>query len=209
MTPKQQSILERYGIQNPPEWSGMQGQGADAMYSVGGRWMKAGQAHPSGYTVKGYDPKTKALNMSIHGVDIPVGMKGATILPSSTPRSMALNEGTLSDADQQMMKDNGISTANLYEDPTKRLFEPPSPDSTLDDLASHPQYNINKDYMKNIKSMMLSKGVVKEDEMNNILHISDYAKRVKEGTLDKNTKYYIPNANGDTDVFMLRTPENE
>jgi hypothetical protein len=85
MTPKQQSILERYGIQNPPEWSGMTGQGADTMYSIGGKWMKAGQTHPSGYTVGQYDPKNKALGMSIHGVNIPVGMKSGTVKDFETP----------------------------------------------------------------------------------------------------------------------------
>lgn len=85
MTPKQQSILERYGIQNPPEWSGMTGQGADTMYSIGGKWMKAGQTHPSGYTIGQYDPKSKALGMSIYGVNIPVGMKSGTVKNFETP----------------------------------------------------------------------------------------------------------------------------
>jgi hypothetical protein len=98
MTPHQQSILSRYGISNPPEWSGMSGQGADTLYSVGGKWMKAGQTHPSGYTIGQYDPKSKALGMSIHGVNIPVGMKSSTIQNFEAPY-------------------------NPYEDPTASLFE--------------------------------------------------------------------------------------
>lgn len=98
MTPHQQSILSRYGISNPPEWSGMSGQGADTLYSVGGKWMKAGQTHPSGYTIGQYDPKSKALGMSIHGVNIPVGMKSSTIQNFEAPY-------------------------NPYEDPTAQLSD--------------------------------------------------------------------------------------
>lgn len=75
----------------------MSGQGADTLYSVGGKWMKAGQTHPSGYTIGQYDPKSKALGMSIHGVNIPVGMKSSTIQNFEAPY-------------------------NPYEDPTANLF---------------------------------------------------------------------------------------
>ena len=85
MTPNQESILSRYGISKPPEWTGMSGHGADTIYSVGGKWMKAGQTHPSGYTIGQYDPKSKALGMSIHGVNIPVGMKSSTIQNFEAP----------------------------------------------------------------------------------------------------------------------------
>jgi hypothetical protein len=75
----------------------MSGQGADTIYSVGGKWLKAGQMHPSGYTVGQYDPKSKSLGMSIHGVNIPVGMKSSTIQNFEVPY-------------------------NPYEDPTAGLF---------------------------------------------------------------------------------------
>jgi len=120
MTPRQQSILERYGIQNPPEWSGMTGQGAESMYSIGGRWMKAGQTHPSGFTVGQYDPKSKSLVMSIHGVNIPVGMKASSVLPYENPRSMALNDGNMSDSERGLINETGA--ANFYTDPTQSLF---------------------------------------------------------------------------------------
>jgi len=132
MTPKQQSILERYGIQNPPEWSGMTGQGAESMYSIGGRWMKAGQTHPSGYTVGQYDPKSKSLGMSIHGVNIPVGMKASSVLSYENPRSMALNNGNMSDSERGLINETGA--ANFYTDPTQSLFSLKDKLKMLDEL---------------------------------------------------------------------------
>ena len=214
MTPKQQSILERYGIPNPPEWSGMTGQGADAMYSIGGKWMKAGQTHPSGYTVGEYDPKSKSLGMSVHGVNIPVGMKSSTILPYQPPASQALNkntsEGNMTAAERELM--NQVNTASLYTDPTKNLFkkvEQPKANATLESLEKHPFYNIKKSDMDYLKANMLQSGNINPNEFKNILHISDYIKGVQGKSLEAGTKYYIPNADGLTDVFMTKTPDQK
>ena len=91
----------------------MSGQGADTIYSVGGKWMKAGQTHPSGYTVGQYDPKSKSLGMSIHGVNIPVGMKSSTIQNFETPynpyEDPSFQLGDIMTATEKMRKQYALS----------------------------------------------------------------------------------------------------
>lgn len=207
MTPKQQSILERYGIQNPPEWSGMTGQGADTMYSIGGKWMKAGQTHPSGYTVGQYDPKSKALGMSIHGVNIPVGMKSGTVKNFETPVN-PYNK-TLFGA--------GAGAGAYANDPTASIpLQYDGEDGNerqvsfdLDEMLKSPQYAIDKKYMDIIRKNSAKSGTMSDYEIKNIIHLEDYVKQQKEGSLKPDTKYYVPTKDGQLEVFMTKTPDQQ
>lgn len=202
MTPKQQSILERYGIQNPPEWSGMIGQGAESMYSVGGRWMKAGQTHPSGYTVGQYDPKSKSLGMSIHGVNIPIGMKAGTVKPMTSyenpkarlfKNTAALGQDPTADMPTEMPKQYNGEDGNK----SNVTFD-------LDEMLKSPEYAINKEIMEKIRKNSLNNGYLSESDQKNIITLEEYVKRQKGGGLEDNTKYYIPRSDGEMDVFSTK-----
>lgn len=73
-------VLSRHGVPVPPSWGGMTGSGADAMFSLGGRWLKAGQKTPQGHTIDSYDPSTGFLGMSYEGVPlVPLKMRESVI----------------------------------------------------------------------------------------------------------------------------------
>ena len=206
MNPKQQSILERYGIPSPPEWSGMTGQGADTMYSIGGRWMKAGQKHPSGYTVGQYDPKSKSLGMSVHGVNIPVGMKAGSVKPMSS----------YEDPNAKLFK----GTAALGQDPTVDMpTEMPKQYNgedgnqsdvsfDLNEMLKSPEYAINKEMMERIRKNSLNNGYLSDRDQKNIITLEEFVKR-RQGygdveRLEDDTKYYIPRSDGEMDIFTNR-----
>jgi hypothetical protein len=116
------SIFDRNGIPRPPSFAGMTGQGADAMYSVGGRWMKAGQQTADGYLINSYDPKSYTLGMSYKGVPVPVQMQ-TSIIPPYTPQFVK-ESGGMTEADQKRMDNMGIAVenANSYlNDPTLEI----------------------------------------------------------------------------------------
>jgi hypothetical protein len=201
MTPQQQSILNRYGISNPPEWSGMAGQGADTLYSIGGKWMKAGQKHPSGYTVGQYDPKSKALGMSIHGVNIPVGMKSSTIQNFENPPdpyedpTLHLFKGGMPALSQQLKIQKQI----------KEMEEANKMNSmSLDEIAKSPEYGFDKKHMDRIRKTIMGSGGMSDAQLEHLIHIEDYAKGVKNKTLKPNTNYYVPKSDGQMDVFTTR-----
>ena len=75
------SIFDKYNIPRPPVFSGMTGSGADAMFSVGGRWLKAGQKTPEGYLINNYDPNSYTIGLSYAGVPVPVQMQKSVIAP--------------------------------------------------------------------------------------------------------------------------------
>lgn len=202
MTPKQQSILERYGIQNPPEWSGMTGQGANTMYSIGGKWMKAGQTHPSGYTVGQYDPKNKALGMSIHGVNIPVGMKSGTVKNFETPVNPYSK--TLFGA--------GAGAGSYVNDPLLDMSKQYSGEDgnqsnvtfDLEEMLKSPEYALSKAMMEKIRKNSLNNGYLSDYDQKNIITLDEYVKRQKSGKLEDNAKYYIPKTDGEMEVFSTK-----
>ena len=63
-----------------PMWRGSAGSGAERIYSVDGRWLKAGQSLSNGYKVVGED-KTGNLILGFHGVPVTIGMQGSHITP--------------------------------------------------------------------------------------------------------------------------------
>lgn len=117
------SIFDKNGIPRPPSFSGMTGQGADAMFSVGGRWMKAGQTTSDGYLINSYDPKSYTLGMSYKGVPVPVQMQ-TSIIPPYTPQFIKETKGdaggmTEEDLKRMEMMNSSIGMANSYlNDPT-------------------------------------------------------------------------------------------
>ena len=218
MTPNQESILSRYGISKPPEWTGMSGQGADTMYSVGGKWLKAGQKHPSGYTVGQYDPKSKALGMSIYGVNLPVGMKSSTIQnfeapynPYEDPSLMLFADKskqlmTLRDKISKMkgsMSDEDQKVLNQYTELNKQ-DEPDFGNMPLDKIAEHQKYNVGDESFQQMYKNLVSAGQLGDSELSNVMTLKEYDKRMKNNELKPETKYYIPTSDGQLDVFMTR-----
>lgn len=122
------SIFDRNGIPRPPVFSGMTGQGADAMYSVGGRWMKAGQTTANGYLINSYDPNSYTLGMTYKGVPVPVQMQ-TSIIPPYTPQFIKEangGAGGISEQDLKRMEDmnKALGMANSYlNDPSFEIPE--------------------------------------------------------------------------------------
>lgn len=203
MTPHQQSILSRYGISNPPEWSGMSGQGADTIYSVGGKWMKAGQTHPSGYTIGQYDPKSKALGMSIHGVNIPVGMKSSTIQNFEAPPN------PYEDPTLHLFKGGAMEALSRQADIQNKLKQMEEANKmnamSLDDIAKSPEYAFDKKHMDRIRKNAVGSGSMSDTQIQHLMHIEDYAKGMKDGSLKPDTNYYIPKSDGQMDVFTTKS----
>ena len=197
MNPNQQSILQRYGVPSPPEWSGMTGQGADAMYSIGGRWMKAGQTHPSGYTVGQYDPKSKSLGMSVYGVNIPVGMKAGTVKPMTSYENpnakLFKGQDPTADMPTEMPKQYNGEDGNQ----SNVTFD-------LEEMLKSPEYAINKEMMEKIRKNSINNGYLSDRDQKNIISLDEYVKRQKGGKLEDDTKYYIPRSDGEMDVFSTK-----
>lgn len=122
------SIFDRNGIPRPPAFSGMTGQGADAMFSVGGRWMKAGQTTSNGYLINSYDPESYTLGMTYKGVPVPVQMQ-TSIIPPYTPQFVKEAKGeaggmTEEDMKRMDMMNISIGLANSYlQDPSLSVPE--------------------------------------------------------------------------------------
>jgi hypothetical protein len=73
-------LLSRHGVPVPPSWGGLIGSGGNQMYSLGGRWLKAGQKTPQGHTIDSLDPETGFLNLSYQGVPLmPLKMRDAVV----------------------------------------------------------------------------------------------------------------------------------
>jgi hypothetical protein len=73
-------VLNRHGVPVPPSWGGMIGSGSEQMFSLGGRWLKAGQRSPQGHTIDSFDPKTGFLNLSYQGVPLmPLKMRNSVV----------------------------------------------------------------------------------------------------------------------------------
>ena len=119
------TLFDKYKIPRPPSFAGMNGQGPDAMYSVGGRWMKAGQTTSDGYLINSYDPKSYTLGMSYQGVPVPVQMRAGTIQPY-TPEFVKQSGGmTEAEIEREQQMSSLINNANSYlNDPTLELPKP-------------------------------------------------------------------------------------
>jgi hypothetical protein len=134
----------------------MSGQGANTLYSIGGKWLKAGQTHPSGYTVGQYDPKSKALGMSIHGVNIPVGMKSSTIQNFETPynpyEDPTLQLGDIMSATEKMRKQYALS----------KLFNAKSGAESGATLGS--QESIKEEILKETRKRIINGGTLSDFE---------------------------------------------
>jgi hypothetical protein len=180
------SVFDKNGIPRPPSFAGMTGQGADAMYSVGGRWMKAGQKTSDGYLINSYDPKSYTLGMSYQGVPVPVQMQ-TSIIPPYTPQFVK-ESGGMTEADQKRMDmmNNSIGMANSY--------------------LSDPTLDLPKEYSFDAKAL--------ENMKNN--YFSDKEKQIREDLIDvvsleqfkdiasspeaKSGLYYVPYQDNDGNV---------
>jgi hypothetical protein len=175
----------------------MSGQGADTLYSVDGRWMKAGQKHPSGYTIGQYDPKSKSLGMSIYGVNIPVNMQGASVQSFESPTNPYTSGAGLFAATQ----DPALEMSGDKNESEKWSIPSGSNAISLDDFAKLKKYSVPKDLMSKMRANAVGSGSMNDYEVQNMIHIDDYIKGVKSGSLEPNTKYYIPTSDGQVDVF--------
>jgi hypothetical protein len=209
MTPQQQSVLSRYGISDPPKWTGMTGTGADAMYSIGGKWLKAGQKHPSGYTVGQYDPKSKALGMSIYGVNIPIGMQSSTVQNFEAPynpyEDPSINLTEIMDKTKSQRDQFAKSKATLSDfEQQQAKAEPDFENTPLEKIAEHEKYNIGEDSFNQLYKNLVNSGSLSDSDLPRVMTLKEYDKRMKNKELKPDTKYYIPTSDGQLDVFMTR-----
>lgn len=201
----------------------MSGQGADTLYSIGGKWMKVGQTHPSGYTVGQYDPKSKSLGMSIHGVNIPVGMKSSTVQNFETPYNPYGDDPTLmlfADKSKQLMSlrdkiakmkgsmsDEDQKVLNEYTQ-LKKQDEPDFANMPIEQVAEHSQYNIGDESFKEMYKNIVSTGNLADSELSKVMTLKEYSKRMQNKELMPDTKYYIPKSDGQMDVFITRKEQD-
>ena len=148
----------------PPSWGGMTGSGADAMFSLGGRWLKAGQKTPQGHTIDSYDPKTGFLGMSYAGVPLmPLKMRD-TVVQDYKP--LFTKEQQLDTYLTQAEFDAFQGAQSAIEDPTMQV-----------DFDIKPYQGFNKEQMEQIKNNVLANpninyknnGVVSFDEYQNLV----------------------------------------
>ena len=92
----------------PPSWGGMVGSGGSQMYSLGGRWLRAGQKTPQGHTIDSLDPNTGFLNLSYQGVPLmPLKMRDAIVQDYIPPYNGSGGSGETEADEQRLM--------NLFE----------------------------------------------------------------------------------------------
>lgn len=98
-----------------PMWRGAAGSGSERIYSIDGRWVKAGQSLSTGHKVVGED-KHGNLILGFHGVPVVIGMQGSHITPY-TEQSAPLWQGKGQMTDQeQMMYDRFKNSDGSFND---------------------------------------------------------------------------------------------
>lgn len=194
------TIFDKYNIPRPPAFSGMTGQGADAMYSVGGRWMKVGQATSDGYMINSYDPRSYTLGMTYQGVPVPVRMQQAVVKPYGikkpyTPEFMSATGG-MTDSEMELMKDSGIdrdqvlrnmmnNASSYMNDPTMKLPE---------------GYGFSKEAFNSMRSNYYNnqeREIV--DNLVDVVSLEDFKKLASKGDAKKGL-YYVPYQTPDGEV---------
>jgi hypothetical protein len=157
----------------------MTGQGADAMFSVGGRWMKAGQKTSDGYLINSYDPKSYTLGMSYAGVPVPVQMKTGVIQPY-TPQFVKESGGmTEADIAREEMQNNLINNANSYlNDPTLEMpkeysFDAKAMENMRNNYFSNKEREIRKDLV-DVVSLEQFKDIASSPEAKSGLYYVPY-----------------------------------
>lgn len=184
------SIFDRNGIPRPPTFSGMTGQGADAMFSVGGRWMKAGQTTADGYLINSYDPKSYTLGMTYKGVPVPVQMQTSIITPYTPQfvKEAKPDAGGMTEEDSKRMEfiNNSIGMANSYlNDPSLEIPEGFSFDKSAVDL-------FKKNYFSN-KEREVNKNLV------DIVSLEQFKEIASRPDAQKGL-YYVPYQDNDGNV---------
>ena len=181
------SIFDKNGIPRPPSFAGMTGQGADAMYSVGGRWMKAGQKTANGYLINNYDPKSYTLGMSYQGVPVPVQMQ-TSIIPPYTPQFVK-EAGGMTKAELARLGDMDVAIqgANSYlNDPT---------------LVELPQgYNFDKEAFARMRNNYLgNKNREAVADLNDVVSLSQFREMASKPDSKKGL-YFVPYQTPDGEV---------
>ncbi len=181
-------LLTRHGVPVPPSWGGLIGSGGNQMYSLGGRWLKAGQKTPQGHTIDSFDPKTGFLNISYQGVPLmPLKMRDAVVqnyVPEFT-KSFMKNpyEGTEDEQAFQRLLDAGIPESEIggILNPAKyRGFTP----EIMERIRKNMEGNKNLNY-----------------EHNGIIPLTEYERIVKEGQAKKGI-YVVPYQTDDGGVDL-------
>lgn len=171
------AIFDRYGIPRPPAFAGVVGSGPNAMYSLGGRWYKAGQKTAQGYLIDSYDPKSYTLGMSYGGVPVPVRIQGASI-PDYQPMFM---RGTLSDRDMEIMNTLGEAVNNVFVADPSRAVNMEFTQKMIEDFQNRFREN-------------------NPDDDTPVMSLRDYQELVNSGFAVPNSKYYVPRQMEDGNV---------
>jgi len=180
----------------PPMWTGVAGQGKDQIFSLGGKWHKAGDSIEGGYTVHGLN-KNGMLAVSWNGLPITLGMNQGTVTPMETQQtaqkaitgsSSIFGGGDLSEQDKEMLKNLEGTVQN---------------DGVPDDRSYK---SIDKNAMDRIRENVKDSPHMTDEDKANILHYDEYMDGVKNNTLKKGIKYFVPSmqedGNVDFHIFM-------
>lgn len=172
------TIFDKYGIPRPPTFAGVVGSGPQAMYSLGGRWYRAGQKTPQGYLIDSYDPKSYTLGMSYDGVPVPVRIQGSSI-PDYQPMFI---RGTETEKDMEMMK---VLPASEFS-----VAFAKDPSSAIDlEFTQRQIEDMQKRFREN-----------NPDDNTPIMSLNDYQELINSGFAVPNSKYYIPRQSEDGNV---------
>lgn len=179
--PTYESIRKKYNIPDPPAWTGYTG-GVDPKFSIAGKWQRIGQGG-----IESYDDKTQTLYVNHYGIHTPVKMQAGTpteYIPSVTKEKIT-GIGTMSDADQKLLNDAGL-TNTLNEDTT---------------------YNVPFDSMQRIRDMATGdgNGDIKPED---IMHRTEFDEALKFNKLIKGKTYYVPSMQNDGNIdFQMFTAD--
>lgn len=173
------TIFDKYGIPRPPAFAGVVGSGPQAMYSLGGRWYRAGQKTPQGYLIDSYDPKSYTLGMSYGGVPVPVRIQGSSI-PDYQPIFMRGTETRGTETEKDMERMNALPASAFTQDPSQQV-------------KSIFTRNMIEQITKNFREY-------NPDDKTPIMTLYDYQQLINSGNAVPNSKYYIPYQSEDGNV---------
>jgi hypothetical protein len=185
------SLFDKYNIPRPPVFSGVVGTGADAMYSVGGKWLKAGQKTSDGYLINNYDPKSYTLGMDYAGVPVPVSLQKSVVAPYQ-PQFMQQHKGE-SDADIERLRAMGVP-----DDQIESILNPTVTHAFDGDQSKF--MGFDKKALDNIRENIKNNPRVNYDH-NGVVSYEEYQKLIQDNKA-KEGLYLLPYFKDDGDVDL-------
>jgi hypothetical protein len=183
-------------LQLPPMWTGVAGQGSQQIFSLGGKWHKAGDIVGDGYKVVGMDANG-GLALSWNGLPVSMKLQQGTVTPYTPPQANPYQTA------QQSMglgmpsnTSNPISGGGAMSDMEIELL------NGTDSIYK----SVTMESMDQIRANTQQSPHMTDEDKSNILHYDEYMEGVKNKTLKKGVKYFVPamqdDGNVDFHIFM-------